>query len=111
MTRTSCAAVVLLLVTACVLTVTGCAGTTAVTGSSENPDLIRKEIREIDNEILNTEEMYKASLTQLQMEESTELRREVNRLWVEMEHLRSRKAALEKRLDELEAEAEKEEGL
>lgn len=106
MSRTSGAVVVLLLAAVCALTFAGCAGTQAVTESSENPDLILNEIREIDNEILNTEEMYKASLTELQMEENTNLRREVNSLWVELEHLRSRKTALEKRLAELEAQEE-----
>jgi hypothetical protein len=95
---------VLLLAAVCVMAVAGCAGTQAMGEASENPDLIRKEIREIDNDILNTEEMYKASLTELQMEENMDLRREVNRLWVELEHLRSRKTALEDRLAELEAE-------
>jgi hypothetical protein len=44
--------------------------------------------------------MYKAKLTQLQMEESTDLRREVNELSVELEYLRARKAALEEALAE-----------
>ena len=68
-----------------------------------NPEFIRREIEEIDNDILNAEEMYKASLTALQMEESMELRRDVNRLWVELEYLRSQKAVLEQRLGELAA--------
>jgi hypothetical protein len=94
----------LLLAAVCVVALGGCAGTQAVTTSSENPDMIRNEIKDIDNDILNTEEMYKASLTELQMEESVDLRREVNRLWVELEHLRSQRTALENRLAELEAE-------
>ena len=48
--------------------------------------------------------MYKASLTSLQMNEDADLRRSVNRLWIELEHLRSRKAALQERLAQLEAE-------
>jgi septal ring factor EnvC (AmiA/AmiB activator) len=105
MTRTSGVIIAVLLAAVCMLAVTGCAGTKAVTKASENPEMIRKEIDEIDNDIRNAEEMYKANLTQLQMEESVDLRREVNRLWVELEHLRSQKAALEKRLAELEAES------
>lgn len=67
-----------------------------------SPDLLRKEIVEIENDILNAEEMYKAKLTELQMEEDAGLRTEVNRLWIELEHLRSRKTALEERLAEIE---------
>jgi uncharacterized protein YhaN len=104
MTRRACAIVALLVVAAAsLLFVVGCASTRAVDTGSDNPDLIRNEISEINNDIRNTEEMYKASLTELQMEENMELRREVNRLWVELEHLRSRKTALENRLAELEA--------
>ncbi|MBN2564982.1 MAG: hypothetical protein JXB46_04660 [Candidatus Eisenbacteria bacterium] len=105
MTRATYCLAGLLIGLTCLSALTGCAGTQAVTTASENPDLIRKEIVELDNDILNTEEMYKASLTELQMEESIDLRREVNRLWVELEHLKSQKAALEKRLAELEAES------
>jgi hypothetical protein len=94
-----------LLAAVCVVALSGCAGT----GGSDSEDLandpvlIRKEIAEIDNEIVNTEEIYKASLTALQMEEDAGMRDDVNRLWIELEHLRSRKAALEERLAELEA--------
>lgn len=98
----------ILLLVACVVATSGCAGTkTSKSDDLEgysNPELIRKEIAEIDNDIANVEEMYKASLTELQMEENMDLRREVNRLWIELEHLRSRKAALEERLAELEAQ-------
>jgi septal ring factor EnvC (AmiA/AmiB activator) len=104
MTRRTIVLAAVLIAATCMLVVVGCAGTRAVTTASENPEMIRKEIREIDNDIRNTEEMYKASLTQLQMEESVALRREVNRLWVDLEHLKSQKAALEKRLAELEEE-------
>ncbi len=84
----------------------GCAGTTASSDGPGSPELIQKEIEDIDSDILNTEEIYKASLTALQMDDDIELRREVNRLWIELEHLRSRKTALEQRLGEL-AAAEK----
>ena len=97
--------VAFLLVGVSVAVIGGCAGSG---GSSEeiasDPVMLRREIVEIDNEILNMEEMYKASLTELQMEEDTDLRREVNRMWIELEHLRSQKTALEQRLAELEAE-------
>ena len=106
MTRRVGSVAVFLLAAVCIVAAVGCAATMG-SETSSNPELIRKEIEEIDNDILNAEEMYKASLTQLQMEESTALRREVNRLWVEQEHLRSRKAALEQRLAELEAEEKK----
>jgi hypothetical protein len=94
-----------LLTAVCIVALSGCAGTGG-SGSDElgnDPVLLKKEIAEIENDILNAEEMYKAKLTELQMEEDADMRREVNRLWIELEHLRSRKAALEERLAELEA--------
>ena len=97
---------VFLLAAVCIVAAVGCAGT-AGSEASNSPDLVRRQIEDIDNDILNAEEMYKASLTELQMEENTDLRREINRLWVEMEHLRSQKAALEQYLAELEAEETK----
>jgi len=92
---------VFLLAALCIVAAVGCAGTTVSSEALNNPEFIQREIQEIDNDILNAEEMYKANLTALQMDESTELRRDVNRLWVELEHLRSQKAALEQRLAEL----------
>jgi len=106
MTRRVGSVAVFLLAAVCIVAAVGCAATVG-SETSSSPEFIQKEIGEIDNDILNAEEMYKASLTQLQMEESTDLRREVNRLWVEMEHLRSQKAALEQRLAELEAKDKK----
>jgi predicted nucleic acid-binding Zn-ribbon protein len=96
---------VFLLAAACIVALVGCAGTTG-SGAAlpDNQDVLERQISDIDNDILNTEEMYKANLTALQMDENTDLRREVNRLWIELEHLRSRKAALEERLLQLEAE-------
>ena len=81
----------------------GCAATSGGSSVPDDPDLIRKEIVDINYEIRNLEEMYKASLTEMQMEEDGDLRREVNEMWMDLEHLRSRKAALEERLAELEA--------
>jgi len=105
MTRRVVSVAVFLLAAACIVALVGCAGTTG-SGAAlpDNPDVLERQISDIDNDILNTEEMYKANLTALQMDENTDLRREVNRLWIEMEHLRSRKAALEERLLQLEAE-------
>jgi len=102
MTRRVGSVAVFLLAAVCIVAAVGCAATVG-SETSSSPEFIRKEIGEIDNDILNTEEMYKARLTALQMEEDTDLRREVNRLWIELEHLRSQKAALEERLSELEA--------
>ena len=106
MTRRVGSVAVFLLAAVCIVAVVGCAATQN-SETSTSPELIRNEIAEIDNDILNSEEMYKANLTMLQMEDSTDLRREVNRLWIELEHLRSRKAALQERLAELKAEGKK----
>jgi hypothetical protein len=98
--------VAVLLAAVCIAVVVGCAGTTPGGGGDfpNDPELLRKEIVEIDSDILNMEEMYKASLTQMQMEEDAELRREVNEMWMDLEELRARKAALEERLAEIEAQ-------
>lgn len=103
MNRVTVGAAVLFAAAVCLLGAAGCAGTRGE-DVPDNPDLIRSEISDINGDILNTEEMYKAQLTALQMDDDIELRREVNRLWMELEHLRSRKAALEERLNELEKE-------
>jgi outer membrane murein-binding lipoprotein Lpp len=97
------AVVVFLLVAACIVAGSGCAGTRSTHELSSDPVMIKKDIAELEMDIRNTEEMYKASLTELQMEEDATLRREVNDLWIELEYLRSQKAALEERLAELEA--------
>ena len=97
---------VFLLGALCIIAVVGCAGTTS-TALPDNTQVIERQISDIDNDILNTEEMYKANLTALQMDENMERRREVNRLWVELEYLRSQKTALQERLAEIEAEQKK----
>ena len=103
MTRRVATVAAFLLAAVCIIAASGCAGSKG-TEVPNSPELIRKEIAEIENDILNLEEMYKAKLTDLQMEENADSRREVNRMWIDLEHLRSRKAALEERLAELEAE-------
>jgi hypothetical protein len=97
---------VFLLAAVCIIAAVGCAGTKS-SDTLNSPDLIWKEIEGINSDLVNAEEMYKASLTALQMDENTDRRREVNRLWIEIEHLRSRKTALEQRLAELEAGGKK----
>ncbi len=105
MTRRVVSVAVFLLAAVCIVALVGCAGTTGSgAGLPDNPDVLERQIADLDNDILNAEEMYKANLTALQMDETTDRRREVNRLWIELEHLRSRKAALEERLLQLERE-------
>jgi hypothetical protein len=106
MTRRVATVAVFLLAAVCIIATSGCAATKGSEIGS-NPDLIRRDISDLAQDIANTEEMYKARLTSLQMDENSDLRREVNRLWIEMEHLRSQKAALEERLAELEAAEQK----
>lgn len=102
MIRRAVTVAVFLLAAVCIIATSGCAGGT---GSAivNDPTLIQRDIEDLEQDILNAEEMYKAGLTELQMEETSDLRREVNSLWIELEHLRSQKAALEQRLEELEA--------
>ena len=102
MTRRVATVAVFLLAAACIIATSGCAGT-ADTEVRNDPNLIRRDISDLTQDIANSEEMYKARLTALQMDEDTDLRREVNRLWIELEHLRSQRAALQERLAELEA--------
>jgi len=108
MTRLVGSVAVFLLAAVCTVALVGCAGTTG-SGSAlpDNPQVLQRQISDIDNDILNAEEMYKANLTALQMDENADTRREVNRLWIELEHLRSRRAALNERLLQLEAEEKK----
>lgn len=82
----------------------GCASTS--TGGGEVPDdprLIHNELEEIRNDISNTEEWIKGSKSELQIEDSQDLRNEIRRLEMELYELRSREKALEERLLELEA--------
>ena len=102
MTRRAATVAAFLLAAVCIVAASGCAGSKGAEVPN-SPELIRKEIAEIESDIMNVEEMYKAKLTELQMEENADSRREVNRMWIDLEHLRSRKAALEERLAELEA--------
>jgi hypothetical protein len=95
---------VFLLTAMCIVAVVGCAGTGGGSDAPASTRLILKEIEEIDGDIVNAEEMYKANLTALQMNEDSDTRREVNRIWVDLERLRARKAALKERLAEIEAE-------
>ena len=104
MTRLVGSVAVFLLAAVCTVALVGCAGTGG-SALPDNPQVLQRQISDLDTDILNTEEMYKANLTALQMDESADTRREVNRLWIQLEHLRSRKAALQERLLQLEAEA------
>ena len=104
MTRRVATVAAFLLAAVCIIAASGCAGSRGPEVPN-SPELIRKEISEINNDIRNLEEMYKAKLTELQMEENADSRREVNRMWIDLEHLHSRKAALEERLAELEVES------
>jgi hypothetical protein len=105
MTRRVGSVAVFLLAAICIVAVVGCAGTKS-SALPDSPDVIQRQIADLDTDILNAEEMYKANLTELQMNEDADLRRNVNRLWIELEHLRSRKAALQERLAQLEAEGQ-----
>lgn len=105
MARRVATVAVFLLAAVCIIATSGCAGTKG-SEAPNDPDLLRRDISDLEQDILNAEEMYKAGLTELQMEETSDLRREVNRLWIELEHLRSQKAALEQRLEEIEATQE-----
>ena len=105
MTRRVGSVAVFLLAAICFFAVVGCAGTKS-SALPDSPDVIQRQIADLDTDILNAEEMYKANLTELQMNEDADLRRNVNRLWIELEHLRSRKAALQERLAQLEAEGQ-----
>jgi hypothetical protein len=101
MTRRVVAVAAVLLIAASMIAVSGCAATSRKSADMpSSPELMAKEIADIRADIVNAEEMYKAKLTELQMEDSIELRREVNELSVELEYLRARKVALEEALAE-----------
>ncbi|MBM3307934.1 MAG: hypothetical protein FJY74_06385 [Candidatus Eisenbacteria bacterium] len=68
-----------------------------------DPKLIRDELARIDNDIANSEEMLKGSRAQLQVDDSQDLRNEIRVYEANIAKLKSRKAALQQRLRELEA--------
>jgi septal ring factor EnvC (AmiA/AmiB activator) len=84
------------------LLLAGCAGTRRE-GLPDDPGLIRSELRDINTEIGNTEELIKGSKAQLQVQDNQELRNEIRSLETNLIHLQSRKRALEERLAEIEA--------
>ena len=100
--RTRAVPMVLLAVFALSL-IAGCAGTTGSREMSDDPNLIEKELLEIDNDMQNTEEMIKGSKAQLQYEDSQVLRDNLRQLEMRLIHLESQKRALEQRLAELAA--------
>jgi hypothetical protein len=81
----------------------GCAGTMGAE-TSNDPDLIRKEIVDIEMEIGNTEELLKGNKAQLQIESDQNLLNDIRTLEMNLMYLESRKRALEERLAELAAE-------
>ena len=104
MRRVQAAALLLVLVAACTPLIEGCAGTGQGLATPDNPLLIRNEIAEIDNDIMNTQEMLKGSRAELQIDDSTLIRQQIREHEVSLIHLESRKRALEQRLREIEAE-------
>jgi type IV pilus biogenesis protein CpaD/CtpE len=105
--RCDTAAVPLLVVAAaCVLLMQGCAGTGQGSNIPDDPRMIRNELAEIENEIVNTEEMLKASRAELQIDDSMIIREEIREHEMNLIHLESRKKALEERLRELEPQGQ-----
>jgi hypothetical protein len=96
-------ALLLLLVSACVLLLQGCAGTGQTLTVPDDPVLIRNEIADITNEITNTEEMLKASRAEIQIDDSSIIREQIREHEMNLIHLQSRKRALQERLAEIEA--------
>lgn len=103
MRRVKATVPLLVLFTACALFIQGCAGTGQGLALPDDPDLIRNEIAEIENEITNTHEMLKASKAELQIDDSTIIRDQIREHEMNLIHLESRKRALEQRLADLEA--------
>jgi hypothetical protein len=102
MRRVQAAALLLPLIIVCVVPLLqGCAGTGRGLAIPDDPNLIRNEIREIDNEIAQTEEMLKGARAELQIDDSTAIREQIREYEIDLIHLDSRKRALEERLAEL----------
>jgi hypothetical protein len=101
MRRVPANALSVVLVCVCALLIQGCAGTGQGLAIPDDPQLIRNEIAEIDNEITNTEEMLKAARAELQIDDSTIIREQIRGHETNLIHLESRKRALEERLAEL----------
>jgi chromosome segregation ATPase len=88
-----------------VVVLAGCAGTQGGGDLTNDPVLIKKEITQIDDDILNAEEMLKGSKAELQVQDSNTLRDQIRSLEARLAQLRSQKKALETRLRELEKPA------
>jgi septal ring factor EnvC (AmiA/AmiB activator) len=88
-----------------VVVIAGCAGTQGGGDLPNDPQLIKKEISQIDQDIANTEEMLKGSRAELQIEDSQTLRDEIRSLDAKLAQLHSQKKALEQRLREIEKPA------
>jgi predicted small secreted protein len=88
-----------------VVVLAGCAGTQGGGDLPNDPALIKKEISQIDDDLLNAEEMLKGSKAELQVQDNNTLRDEIRSLEARIGQLRSQKKALETRLRELEKPA------
>jgi septal ring factor EnvC (AmiA/AmiB activator) len=97
------AALTLLCVALGLLCLAGCAGTRTEEFPND-PTIIRHELEEIANDIANTKEILKGSKAELQIEDSMDLRNQIRSLEMELYELESRKASLEQRLRELQAQ-------
>jgi len=103
MRRVKAAVLLLVLLGTCAPFIQGCAGTGRGLSIPDDPAVIRSEIRDIENEIVNTREMIKASKAELQIDDSTLIRDQIRDHEMNLIHLESRKRALEERLADLEA--------
>jgi outer membrane murein-binding lipoprotein Lpp len=101
MRQRTCAVLVMLLVVSGLLLLVGCASQEGGGNIPDDPELVQRQIRDLDSDIANIEEMLKGALAERQIEDSMELRDQIQALEMEMYQLKSRRAALIERYRDL----------
>ncbi len=101
MRRRTCAVLVMLVVASSLLLFAGCASQESGGNIPDNPELMQRQIRDLDTDIANVEEMLKGALAERQIEDGAELRSRIQGLEMERYQLLSQRAALVERYREL----------
>ncbi len=101
MRQRTCAGLVMLVVASSLLLFAGCASQEGGGNIPDDPDVMQRQIRDLDTDIANVEEMLKGALAERQVEDSAELRDYVQGLEMERYQLLSQRAALVERYREL----------
>ena len=105
MRQRTCAVLVMLVVGSGVLFFAGCASQEGG-NLPDDPEVMQRQIRDLDTDIANTQEMLKGALAERQVEDSMELREYIQGLEMELYQFESQRAALVERYRDLMAKQE-----